>query len=78
VARREVGFGMLGGMGQVEEDREEELFLRLEGLTLARAIVRMLEATDVPELVKARQFAVRAAIRLDVVDEGGLELGREP
>jgi hypothetical protein len=52
----------------------------MEGLTLARAIVRMLEATDVPELVEARRQASLASVRLDaLVDgEGGLELGPEP
>lgn len=48
---------MLGGM-------TEEEFLAAEGLTQARAISRMLEATDVPELLEARRQAALASARL--------------
>jgi hypothetical protein len=42
----------------------EEEYLALEALTQARAVCRILETTDVPELIEARLFASRAAIRL--------------
>lgn len=47
----------------------------MEGLTHARTIVRMLQATDVPELVEARGWAARAAIRLGALAEAGEPAG---